>query len=69
VVLQNGRPVDPVDDPDRTVRAIERLTGAGATALQLNFVHHSPTHYLEQLEAVVPLVARVAPVAGRDDAG
>jgi len=63
VVLQNGRPIDPLGDPEGTVRAVERLTRAGATAVQLNFVHHSPAHYLEQLEAVLPQVARVAPVA------
>jgi len=66
VVLQNGRPIDPLDEPDATVRAIERLTGAGATAVQLNFVHHSAAHYVEQLEAVVPLISRVARVAPPD---
>jgi alkanesulfonate monooxygenase SsuD/methylene tetrahydromethanopterin reductase-like flavin-dependent oxidoreductase (luciferase family) len=62
ILLQNGRPIDPVGDPDGSTRAIRRLTDAGATGLQLNFVHHSVSHYLEQLEAVVDLV-------GRADAG
>ncbi len=56
VLLQNGRPIDPVGDPDGSLRAMRRLTDAGATGLQLNFVHHSLSHYLEQLEAVVDLV-------------
>lgn len=66
VVLQNGRPADPLGDPDRTRRMVERLTQAGATGLQLNFVHHSPDHYLEQLVAMLPLVTQVAGIAARD---
>jgi hypothetical protein len=64
VVLQNGRPVDPAGDPDGARRSVERLVGAGATSLQLNFVHHSLTHYLEQLEAMVEVTSTVVPVAG-----
>jgi probable F420-dependent oxidoreductase len=56
VVLQNGRPADPVDDPDGTRRMVDRLVTAGATGLQLRFVHHSLPHYLEQLEAMARLV-------------
>jgi probable F420-dependent oxidoreductase len=56
VVLQNGRPADPVGDPDGTRRMVGRLVEAGATGLQLRFVHHSLAHYLEQLEALADLV-------------
>jgi probable F420-dependent oxidoreductase len=56
VVLQNGRPIDPLDDPVGTHRIVDKLTAAGATGLQLRFVHHSLAHYLEQLEAVVDLI-------------
>jgi hypothetical protein len=35
---------------------VERLRTAGATGLQLSFVHHSLDHYLEQLEAMLALV-------------
>jgi probable F420-dependent oxidoreductase len=63
VVLQNGRPADPLGDPAGARRMIDRLTAAGATALQLRFVHHSLSHYLEQLEAMAEL-ARVADVPG-----
>jgi probable F420-dependent oxidoreductase len=58
VVLQNGRPLDPIDDPDGTRTVIARLTDAGATGLQLGFVHHSLDHYLEQLEALAQLVRK-----------
>lgn len=56
VVLQNGRPLDPLADPDGARVVIGKLTGAGATGLQLGFVHHSLDHYLEQLEALAQLV-------------
>ncbi len=56
VVLQNGRPLDPIGDPEGTRAAVDRLVGAGATGLQLGFVHHSLDHYLEQLGALARLV-------------
>ena len=58
VVLQNGRPLDPIGDPDGARTAIGKLTEAGATGLQLGFVHHSLDHYLEQLEALAQLVGK-----------
>jgi alkanesulfonate monooxygenase SsuD/methylene tetrahydromethanopterin reductase-like flavin-dependent oxidoreductase (luciferase family) len=64
VILQNGRPADPVDDPDGTRRMVERLVTAGATALQLRFVHHSLLHYLEQLEAMAQLIDTDGPERG-----
>ncbi|HEV3130903.1 MAG TPA: LLM class F420-dependent oxidoreductase [Acidimicrobiales bacterium] len=63
VVLQNGRPVDPLADPAGARLMVDRLMEAGATALQLRFVHHSLSHYLEQLEAMAAL-AGVAEVPG-----
>jgi probable F420-dependent oxidoreductase len=63
VVLQNGRPADPLGDPAGARRMVARLMEAGATALQLRFVHHSRSHYLEQLEAMAAL-AGVAEVPG-----
>jgi probable F420-dependent oxidoreductase len=61
VVLQNGRPADPVGDPDGTRTMVDRLVRAGATGLQLRFVHHSLAHYLEQLEAMAGLMGTGAP--------
>ena len=58
VVLQNGRPLDPLGDPTGTRTVIGKLTSAGATGLQLGFVHHSLDHYLEQLEALAELVRK-----------
>ncbi len=52
VVLRNGRALDPVGDPDGARQIVDRLVAAGATGLQLWFLHHSPAHYLEQLEAM-----------------
>lgn len=55
VVLRNGRPADPLGDPEGTGTMIAKLAEAGATGLQLTFVHRSLSHYLEQLEAMVEL--------------
>jgi len=62
LVLQNGRPVDPQADPAGARKIAGRLVGAGATCLQLRFMHHSRDHFVEQLEAMAALVA-----AGIDD--
>jgi probable F420-dependent oxidoreductase len=56
VILRNGRPLDPVGDPDDTRRTVDRLVGAGATGLQLWFAHDSLDHYLEQLETMATLI-------------
>ena len=56
IVLRNGRPLDPVGDPDGARQITERLVAAGATGLQLWFDHHSPAHYVEQLEAMAHLM-------------
>ena len=56
VILRNGRPLDPVGDPDDTRRTVDRLVDAGATGLQLWFSHDSLDHYLEQLEAMAILM-------------
>ena len=57
IVLGNARPADPIDDPDGAVQIVDRLVDAGATGLQLRFVHHSLTHYVEQLEAMAQLMS------------
>ncbi len=58
VVLQNGRPLDPVADPDSARTVLAKLTDAGATGVQLGFVHHTLDHYLEQLAALAELVRK-----------
>jgi probable F420-dependent oxidoreductase len=57
LVLQNNRPADPMGDPRGTRQIVGRLVEAGATAIQLRLVHHSLTHYVEQLEAMVTELA------------
>jgi probable F420-dependent oxidoreductase len=57
VVLQNNRPLDPGADPVGTRQEVARLAAAGATALQLRLIHHSVTHYIEQLEAMLTALA------------
>ncbi|MHB8429042.1 MAG: LLM class F420-dependent oxidoreductase [Acidimicrobiales bacterium] len=56
VVLQNGRPIDPIGDPAGAQRAVSRLLDAGATRVQLRFSHRSMAHYLEQLEAMATMM-------------
>jgi probable F420-dependent oxidoreductase len=57
IVLGNARPVDPLDDPEGAGQIVDRLVDAGATGLQLRFVHHSLSHYVEQLEAMAGLMS------------
>jgi probable F420-dependent oxidoreductase len=49
-------PVDPMGDPERTSEAVLSYVAAGATGLSLRFLHHSRTHYVEQLESMKELV-------------
>lgn len=56
MVLRNGRPLDPLGDPEGARHIIDRLVGAGATGLQMWFAHDSLAHYLEQLEAMAQLI-------------
>jgi probable F420-dependent oxidoreductase len=53
VILRNGRPADPLDDPAGARTLLDKMAAAGATGVQLGFVHHSLDHYLEQLEAMM----------------
>jgi probable F420-dependent oxidoreductase len=56
IVLQNEHPLDPLAEPERVAEQVERLAAAGATALNVRFVHHSPAHYREQLGALMTIV-------------
>jgi probable F420-dependent oxidoreductase len=57
LVLQNEHPFDPGTEPDRVGDAVARLADAGATTVNVRFVHHSLDHYLEQLAAMREIVA------------
>jgi probable F420-dependent oxidoreductase len=52
LVLQNEHPFDPGAEPDRVRDSAGRLGDAGATILNVRFVHHSLEHYVEQLAAM-----------------
>jgi probable F420-dependent oxidoreductase len=49
--------VDPQRAPDQTAARVTALRDAGATTLTLRFAQDSIGHYLEQLEAMMELVA------------
>ncbi len=61
IVLRNGRPADPLSDPDGARRLLARLRGLGATGVQLSFFHRSLDHYLEQLEAMAGIAREEGP--------
>ncbi len=50
-------PVDPAGDPGQTAAVVRGFAEVGATGLSLRFLHHSRTHYIEQLQAMQELVA------------
>jgi probable F420-dependent oxidoreductase len=53
VVLQNEHPFDPIGEPERVGEQLRRFDAIGATHVNVRFVHHSPEHYREQLEAMM----------------
>jgi probable F420-dependent oxidoreductase len=57
IVVQNERPLDPGGEPQRVREQVAKYASLGATHLNLRFVHHSEQHYIEQLEAMVPLAS------------
>jgi probable F420-dependent oxidoreductase len=56
VVLQPMRALDPGGDPQAAAAAALALRDAGGTTLALRFVHHSPEHYVEQMEAMTDAI-------------
>jgi probable F420-dependent oxidoreductase len=52
VVLQPVPPLDPLDAPGAAAETLEAHEAAGATAVAVRFRHRSPTHFVEQLEAL-----------------
>jgi len=55
VLLQNEHPLDPLAEPERVREQVGLFTEIGATGLNVRFVHHSRSHYLEQLAALAAL--------------
>ena len=56
IVLQNERPLDPLAEPARVGEQLQKMLDAGATAINVRVVHHSPEHYKEQLAALRTIV-------------
>ena len=57
ICLQIDRPLDPIGAPaEVTHQALAELADAGATSAALRFIHHSRSHFLEQLHALVDLL-------------
>jgi probable F420-dependent oxidoreductase len=57
VVLPAERPLDPVQDPERTRETLQAMAAAGTTTVSARFIHHSLEHYLEQIHALAELHA------------
>lgn len=55
VVLGAGRPVDPLGEPDRTRRALDRTVATGATVVNVHVAAGSADHYVDQLAALAAL--------------
>ena len=55
VWLPSPEPFDPITAPDATRDTVRALRAAGATGINIRFVHHSLAHYLEQLHSLVEL--------------
>jgi probable F420-dependent oxidoreductase len=59
VVLSTHRPLDPSGAPDEALEMVRENRDAGITTVPLRFVHHSLAHYLEQLESMKTLIAKL----------
>jgi len=58
VILQNEHPLDPLSEPERVAEQLARFADIGATGLNVRFVHHSATHYRDQLAALAIIAAK-----------
>lgn len=56
VVLGAPRPLDPIGEPDRVRRTLERMESAGATVASLALAAESKNHYVEQVKALKELL-------------
>jgi alkanesulfonate monooxygenase SsuD/methylene tetrahydromethanopterin reductase-like flavin-dependent oxidoreductase (luciferase family) len=55
LVLNTDTLVDPIGEPRSTVEVLSHLFAAGATRTQLAFSSRSPSHCIEQMEAMAAL--------------
>lgn len=56
LILAPEPPIDPLGDPGGTADFLSSYVTIGATGFSVRFDHHSPTHYCEQMEALVSVV-------------
>ena len=54
-ILRHDGLLDPQGQPEHAAEAIRKTFAAGATRVNLGFVHESRDHYIEQLEALASL--------------
>ena len=54
-ILRHDDHLDPIGAPDRAGELVRQVFAAGATKVNLGFVHKSRAHYIEQLEALAKL--------------
>jgi probable F420-dependent oxidoreductase len=59
VVLSTGRAIDPLADRGRTIKRLNALRDAGATAVTASVTAESPDHYCDQLAALRELTDEV----------
>ncbi|MCM3882163.1 TIGR03619 family F420-dependent LLM class oxidoreductase [Frankia sp. R82] len=55
VLLPPARPLDPIRDPDRALEELAALAEVGTTVASTWFVHDSPEHFIDQLEALAAI--------------
>jgi probable F420-dependent oxidoreductase len=55
IALQSQRPLDPGAEPERVLEQMEKTKAAGATIVNIRFVHHSLAHMHEQMAALMEL--------------
>src|SRR5262249_27463553 len=56
VILPTDPPLDPMGAPQVTADTVAAYADAGATMLNVRVIPHSPSHYVEQLEALRTIV-------------
>ena len=54
-ILRHDGLLDPVAQPEQAAEAVRKTFAAGATRINLGFIHESRAHYIEQLEALAAL--------------
>jgi len=59
VYLASGIELDAIRNPDRSIEYMRKLSKAGVTALGPELVHTTRDHYIEQLQVMATLAAKI----------